>query len=74
MPKRVSKIAQEYAGRDVAVGEEFDVEEQHVPLLLSIGRIEPVEGEAGYVAREMTAGKQPEYRTREMKPKKKRFG
>ena len=46
---RVSRVEQEYAGRRVGVGERFDVEEEHVALLLHIGRIEPVKGEPGYV-------------------------
>lgn len=53
MPKRMSRIAQEYSGRAVAVGERFEVEAQDVSLLLAIGRIEPEEGEAGYIRREL---------------------
>jgi hypothetical protein len=74
MPERIAKVEQEYAGRKVTVGERFEVEEGHVALLLEIGRIEPEEGEPGYVARELTADESPVYRTREMKPKKKRLG
>lgn len=58
---RVSKVAQQYAGRDVAVGERFDVEEGHISLLLHLGRIEPEDGEPWYV----------EPAPRETKPKKR---
>lgn len=64
---RVSRVEQEYAGRSVAVGEQFDVEEGHVALLLHIGRIAPEKGEPGYVARALTASESHGYKTREMK-------
>lgn len=41
MPKRISKVAQEYAQRQIGVGETFDVEPQDVALLLTLDRIEP---------------------------------
>jgi hypothetical protein len=66
MPKRIAKVAQEYAGRDLQPGDPFDVEPQHVELLLLLDRIEPEEGEPGYVARDMTAGAPEGYRTRDM--------
>lgn len=53
MPERTSKVAHEYAGRQLTAGERFEVEPQHVVLLLAIGRIEPEEGEAGYIARDV---------------------
>ena len=59
--ERTAKVEQEYAQRQVKVGQRFQVEEQDVNALLALGRIEPVSGEAGYV--------QP-YRTREMKARK----
>lgn len=67
---RVSRVEQEYAGRAVAVGEQFDVEEGHVALLLHIGRIAPEKGEPGYVERALTASESLGYKTRDMKPKR----
>jgi hypothetical protein len=67
---RVSKVEQEYAGRAVAVGERFEVEEGHVALLLYIGRIEPQRGDPGYVEPAITASDSQGYKTREMKPKR----
>jgi len=58
MPKRTSRVAQEYAGRAIGVGERFEVEEQHIYLLLAIGRIEPEEGETGFARRD------PQYKKR----------
>lgn len=68
MPERIAKVAQEYAGRQIGVGETFQVEAEHVYLLLTIGRIEPVEGESGYEVRDMTAGAPAAYMTRDMQP------
>jgi hypothetical protein len=50
--ERTSKTDHEYGGRQLKPGDVFDVEPQHVELLLAIGRIEPVEGEPGYGERE----------------------
>lgn len=66
MQERISKVAHEYAGRQLKVGDAFDIEPDHVPLLLALGRIEPAECELGYVARDMSAGAPAEYRTRDM--------
>lgn len=59
--QRIAKVAQEYAQRQIKVGETFDVEPQDVHLLLTIGRIEPVAGETGYVTRDMTAAAKRTY-------------
>lgn len=67
MIERTAKVAQEYAGRYIKVGETFEVEPQHVTLLLTIGRIEPEEGEPGYVSRDMAADHGGSYLTREIK-------
>jgi hypothetical protein len=50
MSKRVAKIEQRYAARTVAVGESFDVHPSDVRVLLALGRIDPIQGEDGYVA------------------------
>lgn len=47
--ERVSACEHEYDGRKLAVGEKFDVEPGHIGLLLLLGRIQPEEGEPGYV-------------------------
>lgn len=65
MPERTCRTAFQYAGSDLAVGDRFNVEDQHVDLLLKTGHIEPVEGEYGY----MKAANE----TREQR-RKKRFG
>lgn len=49
MPTRISKTAHQYAGRDLSAGDQFDIEPQHVVLLLALGRIEPEKGEVGYI-------------------------
>lgn len=49
MSKRVAKIEQRYAARTVTVGESFDVHPNDVRVLLALGRIEPIQGEDGYV-------------------------
>lgn len=66
MQERISKVAHEYAGRKLTVGEVFECAPRDVKLLLALGRIEPEEGEPGYVERDMTAGNAGEYRTRDM--------
>lgn len=48
--ERIAKTAHEYAGRDLKPGDRFEVEAPHVPLLLALERIEPEEGEPGFVA------------------------
>jgi hypothetical protein len=74
MPERTCKVALQYAGRDVGVGERFNVEAKDVELLLTIGWIEPEEGEEVYVTRDMAAGEPEEYKTREMQPAKRKPG
>lgn len=70
MPKRVAKVAQAYAGRDIRVGQAFEVEVDHVGILLTLGHIEPIEGESGYVARDLNAD--VNYNTRDMTARPKR--
>jgi hypothetical protein len=74
MPERTCKVALQYAGRDVDVGERFDVEPKDVELLLTIGWIEPEDGEAGYVTAHMEAEDSSEYRTRDMQAVKRKPG
>lgn len=66
MPERVSKVEHEYAGRRLKVGERFDCEPQHVAMMLAIGRVEPEEGEPGYVGRDLQAGGPTNYMTRDL--------
>lgn len=70
MPERTCKAPINYAGRDVSVGDRFEVEDKDVNLLLKTGHIDPAEGEEGYVARDMTADEPSEYRTRDMQRKR----
>jgi hypothetical protein len=64
MPERIAKVAQEYAQRQIKVGERFHVEPEHIVLLLALGRIEPEEIDSGYQTRDMTAGRPRKYRTK----------
>jgi hypothetical protein len=64
MPRHTAMVEQEYAGRQIKVGEAFDVEPIHVQLLSMLGRIDPKE--ASYEARDIRAGNAPEYSTRAM--------
>lgn len=57
MPQRVAKVDQEYAGRQVKVGEVFRVEPGDVGLLSVLGRIED---------KDMQAESPAEYQTRDM--------
>lgn len=61
---RVSRILHVYAGREVQVGERFEVEQPHIflPVLLANGIIEPEEGEPGYATRaaELKQTEQPQ--------------
>lgn len=61
--ERTAKVDQEYAQRQVKVGQRFHVEQQDVQVLLILGRIEPVDGEAGFIP-------PTTYRTRELKARK----
>lgn len=47
--KRISRGVFEYGGRQRQVGDRFEVELAHVPVMLAMGHIEAVEGEHGYV-------------------------
>jgi len=69
MPTRISKTTHEYAGRVLSKGDEFEVEQEHIPLLLAIGRIEPEEGEEGYLTRDMHAGKPAAYKRKDITEK-----
>lgn len=43
--KRTTKIPHTYAGRDLTVGDTFEIEDKDVPLLLAMGRIEREAGD-----------------------------
>ena len=49
MVERISSCEHEYGGKKIVAGQKFDVEPKHVGLLLLLNRIEPQEGEPGYV-------------------------
>lgn len=49
MVERVCRIKHYYDGRLIDVGDRFNVEPEHVNVLFLLGRIEPVEGEPGYI-------------------------
>lgn len=66
MPKRISKVAHEYAGRQLSKGDEFECEQQDIPLMSALGRIEPEEGEEGYQTRDMRAGKPAGYKRKNL--------
>lgn len=55
MQTRQAKVAQEYAGRQVQVGDKFDVDEQDVVVLLTTGLItaETTDATPGYMTRSM---------------------
>lgn len=72
MPERTAKVATEYAGRKLAVGDRFEVEPNHVGILLAVGHIEPENGEPGYVARDLSAGESSGYMTRDMQAQSQR--
>jgi hypothetical protein len=40
MPERISKVSHEYAGRQVKVGERFNVDAADVELMVAMGRVE----------------------------------
>ena len=50
MPEMTSKVAHHYAGRNVNIGERFEVEPEHVAILLAMGRAEAVSSQTGEVA------------------------
>ena len=68
MPEMTSKVAHHYAGRNVNIGERFEVEPEHVAILLAMGRAEAVSSQTGEVAgRKVVAASQPgPYRRRDM--------
>ena len=78
MPQRISKIAHQYAERDLTAGESFDVEPQDVSLLLLLGRIEAeVDGgssvpqasaQGHYSRRDMTVSKHRKAKGRRSAP------
>ena len=49
MPVRISTVVQTYAGVPRTVGERFEVPAADVANLLALGRIQPEEGELGFV-------------------------
>lgn len=53
------------------VGEEFDVLPNDIDLLLRLGRIQPNEGEYGFVQSGITAAKPASYSTRDMGARQK---
>lgn len=53
--QRTSKMNLRYAGRDIAAGATFDVHPNHIRILIALGRIEPAEGDHGYVAKPIAA-------------------
>lgn len=61
--ERIAKEEQTYGSklRRIKVGQRFHVEPQDVHILLALGRIQPIEGEPGFVQ---------QYRTREMKARR----
>lgn len=67
---RIAKVEQEYAGRRLQVGEAFEPEPQHVPLLLALGRIEPMDGDPVDVTRDMTVETSGNYLTRDLTPER----
>lgn len=68
MPARVSKVIHEYAGRQIKVGETFDVHEADVDLMLAIGRIERMDTDRvpDHVSSSMAAEWPNGYSTRAM--------
>jgi len=50
MQNRTAAAVFEYGGRDRVVGDTFEVEDAHVPIMLAMGHIEPMEGEPGFIA------------------------
>ena len=70
MPERISKIAHEYGGRHLTVGELFDADAKDIRLLLLLGRIEPEQGEPGFETRDLFAGEPAPVRPRDAQRKK----
>lgn len=67
--ERTSKRDHEYGGKQLKAGDKFEVEdEKHIPILLAFGRIEPLEGELGYVA---AGDQQPQP---SVKPQRRKLG
>lgn len=71
---RICKVPHEYAGRQVEVGERFDVEPAHVELAVALGRVErePDDIVPGYVTRDMAANWPNAYSPRAMSAKQAR--
>lgn len=46
MPEMISKVEHEYAGHRLKVGDTFEVELLHVPLMLALGRAEQKKADA----------------------------
>jgi hypothetical protein len=73
MPLRKSKVEHEYPlGVMRKVGEKFDVEQQHVEILLKLGRIEDEKIEADIELPAVQAVQPENYPTRDMSARKKR--
>lgn len=68
--KRVSRVAQEYAGRQLQVGDTFECDAEHVGLLLAMGRVEREEGDPPAPNFGLHRGEPSQtYRTRDLKAK-----
>ena len=65
MVKMVAKQRHQYAGRELSVGEHFECEEKHAPVLIALARAE-------FATRDIQAAPADEYRTREMMPDRQR--
>jgi hypothetical protein len=66
--ERICKMAHEYAGRQVEVGDRFEVEPGDVALMLAMGRIQREEGDEvpAHVARDLASTWPDCYNTRAM--------
>lgn len=74
MPERICAIAHEYAGRQVKVGDRFEVEPGDVELMLATGRVQRESDDRvpGYVSRDMAANWPHGYQTAAMTARGKR--
>lgn len=49
---RTAKVAQQYAGKEYKPGDQFEVEQDHIALLIYLDRIELEPGETGYLSKD----------------------
>ncbi len=63
MQKRTATVDQRYEACAVTVGQEFNVHDKDIRVLLALGRIAPFKGEHGYVERDSVAAPPKEYKT-----------